>query len=79
MNPLSAHTILRIKGALVLLMGVGMLGIALQGLFRGQLPLGRGGRQRTVYRAEQPVLFWAMLVLDAFVGVLCIRYSLAWI
>ena len=78
-SPLSAQAIARIKGGLVLLLGVGMLAIALQGLARGQLPLGRGGRQRTVVRAEQPVLFWFMFALDVVVGVLALHYSLAWL
>lgn len=78
--PLSAHTIARLKGGIILLLGVGMLAIALQGLVRGQLPVGRGGwSQRIVVRAEQPVLFWFMFVLDAFIGVLAIHYSLAWL
>ncbi len=77
--PFSAHAIERIKGGFILLLGVGLLAIALQGLVRGSLPLGRGGWQGTVERAEQPVLFWLTFVVQAVLGVLITHYSLAWL
>lgn len=77
-SPLSAQAVLHIKGGLALLLGLGIVAIALQGLLRGELPMGRGGRQRTVLRAEQPLLFWTAFALEVFLGVVCIRAALAW-
>ena len=78
-SPLSVHKIARIKGGLILVIGVGILAIAFQGLLRGQLPLGRGSWQRTVERSEQPVLFWFTFLVQVFLGGLLTHYSLAWL
>ena len=58
---------------------MGILAVALQGLVRGSLPLGRGGWQRTVERSEQPVLFLITFVVQVFLGGLITHYSLAWL
>ena len=71
--------VLRIKAWLILIMGVGMLIIALQGLFTGRLPAGRGGWRQPdgkVCRADQPATFWILFALDAIVGVTCARYGI---
>lgn len=73
---------LKLKGVLVLVIGAGMLLIALQGLAKGELPAGRGAWRSPdgkVRRTDQPVTFWLMFVLDALIGVVCLRYSLRWL
>ena len=75
---MSAQPVLRLKIGLVMVLGVGLLAVALQGVVRGQLPMGRGGRQRTVVRADQPLLFWSVFAVDVFLGVLCIHTGLTW-
>ena len=49
----------------LLLLGVGLLAVALQGAVRGWLPTGRAGLQRGkgVSRDSQPLAFWAMFCL----------------
>lgn len=70
---------IELKGWLILIIGVGMLLVALQGLFTGALPAGRGGWMSAdgkVRRAEQPMTFWLLFMLDAFLGVICLRYGI---
>lgn len=67
----------KIKPLLILILGVGMLLVALRGLFTGTLPAGRGGwgGTRELSREQQPLGFWIMFVADAALGVICLRYG----
>lgn len=70
-----------LKGWLILIIGVGMLLIVIRGLVTGVLPAGRGGwnSPREFHRADQPLLFWLMFVMDLFLAVVCIRYGIRWV
>ncbi len=73
---------LKLRGVLVLVLGAGMLLVALQGLAKGELPAGRGGWSSPdgkVRRADQPLSFWLMFLMDTVIGVLCLRYALRWL
>ncbi len=73
---------LKLKGWFLLVMGLGMLLIALQGLVKGELPAGRGGWNTPdgkVSRADQPLSFWLMFLLDALIGLICLRYAVRWL
>ena len=54
-----------IKAGFFLLFGVGLVGVAVQGLVRGWLPNGPKGYQQGegVHRDQQPVGFWVMFAL----------------
>ncbi len=58
------------KAWFLLVLGIGLLAIAVQGLLRGWLPNGRNGfRQGTgVERESQPLGFWFFFCLYAGVG-----------
>ena len=47
-----------VKAAFLFVLGFGMLLVALQGVGRGALPA-----RRTVYRSQQPLLFWFFFLL----------------
>ncbi|MDF3031128.1 MAG: uncharacterized protein K0R03_1686 [Moraxellaceae bacterium] len=55
----------QIKGLLLLVMGLGVLLVALQGLLRGWLPNGPNGYRQGqgVSRAENPFGFWIFFLL----------------
>ena len=68
----------RVALALLLLLGAGMLLIALRGLLTGTLPAGRGGGSTggEVRRAERPVTFWLVFLADLAIAVLCLHAAL---
>lgn len=51
---------LQIKGWFLLALGVGLVAIAVQGAWRGWLPIGRNGYKpgAGVFRDSQPLGFW---------------------
>jgi hypothetical protein len=60
----------KLAGGLVLVMGVGFVAVALQGLVRGWLPNGPNGYKRGegVHRDRQPLGFWFFFALYLAVG-----------
>ena len=56
-----------IKGLLILIMGIGLVLVALQGLARGWLPDGPKGFEQGegVSREQQPIGFWFFFILYA--------------
>ena len=65
-------------GLLMLVLGVGMLAIAIQGVRRGWLPNGPNGfrKGRGVFRHENPLGFWFFFVLYVAVGIQGTLYAL---
>ena len=67
-----------LKGLLILIMGIGMVAVALQGAVRGWLPNGPKGFQEGegVKRDEQPVAFWFFFLLYMGLGISAAVYAL---
>lgn len=68
-----------IKDWFLLVMGVGLAAIAIQGVFRGWLPNGRKGFQQGqgVYRESQPIGFWFFFSLYLGGGLYVAFYALS--
>lgn len=67
-----------LKELLMLVMGIGLVLVALQGAARGWLPNGPKGLQQGegVSREEQPALFWLFFALYAGGGLAVAVYAL---
>jgi len=67
-----------LKGLLILIMGIGMIAVAVQGAVRGWLPNGPKGFQEGegVRREDQPIGFWFFFLLYIGLGVSAAVYAL---
>jgi hypothetical protein len=68
----------QIKGWFLLIIGIGIAAIAVQGLFRGWLPSGRNGFRQGegVSRESQPIGFWFFFLLYFGGGLYVAIYAL---
>jgi hypothetical protein len=61
------------QGALLLLLGYGLLGVVYRSLSTGRLPFGRKGFSRLEFRMEeQPLGYWTAFTLYSGFGVWCV-------
>ena len=69
---------LQIKGWFLLVMGIGLAAVAVQGIFRGWLPNGRNGFKQGegVSRKSQPIGFWFFFSLYFGGGLYLTFYAL---
>jgi len=68
----------QIKGWFLLILGIGLVAVAVQGLARGWLPNGRNGFRpgEGVSRANQPIGFWFFFLLYFGGGLYVAIYAL---
>jgi len=68
-----------VQGAFFLVMGVGLVAIALRSLATGWLPCGANGFKAgfVARREERPVLFWTMFLLYAVGGAAAAMHAIS--
>lgn len=68
----------KFMGLLMLVMGIGLVAVAIQGISRGWLPIRRGidRKHAVVSREEEPFSFWLMIIAYSVGGAVVAVFAL---